>query len=385
MRPLRWVLVVFVLWGIGLLLAQLLACELASAREQRPAALPSAAEEQPSPTKQHRTLPAKATPDPYAGWKSWCEPEQLPTCKTASDCDGVFHPSGRPLKCIRPWYAERGSDLRVCSPGFSNRFERAHQRARLRELVRLQYSGESELCGRDGWLCTKSRLRGERLATLLSMVAQRETTMRHWKRHRLNGDVAMAKHAWERTAKLYGHERIKERRKKSEVFVGVRFHEGGNTHFRSRGRWEYGLGLYGMNAAYFTKNWSKAAPPEVLCREVEGTEAYLRAARRGWKKLSGGIDCDGKPGREWHGVAGAPTWYDVHHYASGGKLCPSKKSQANFERAAKKVGLPPFAKVSLAELGEPIDPDGQNATARLLLAQLDVYSTVWMAQQAANN
>src|SRR5574341_2654915 len=97
----------------------------------------------------HRTLPPQHTSSPYSGWKSWCEAEHLPACQTQSDCKDVFHPSGRPLKCIRPWYAAPGSDLRVCSPGFSNRFERDHQRARIRELVRLQYSGEAELCS-DG-------------------------------------------------------------------------------------------------------------------------------------------------------------------------------------------------------------------------------------------
>ena len=375
MRPRRALFLVLLLWMTALVVRQLTACELrtANAEEQRPAINdPPPTKDHPSPTKlKRRTLLDKRTPDPYEGWPSWCEAQQLPPCQVEADCHDVFHPSGRALKCIRPWYAEPSSSLRVCSPGFSNRSERDHQRARIRELVRLQYSGEAEACG-DGMRCRSATARGDRLAALLNAVAQRETTMRHWKRHRLNGDVRASRRAWHRTAELYGHERDD----KAITFTTI-----GNRHFRQRERWEYGLGLYGMNAALFTKNWSQIAPPEILCREVEGTEAYLRAARRGWKKIAGGIDCDGQPGREWFGVAGQPTWYDVHHYASGGKLCPSKPGMAKFEKVAKKIGIPPFAAVSLRDLGEPIEAEKQNVTALLLLGQLEVFSTQWFASR----
>lgn len=354
----------------------LLSCELAKADtkvERLPSpALPLA--EKTVPPEEEQAPVVEHTADPYAQWKSWCEPEQLTVCKTKRDCRGIEHPSGRPLKCVRPWYAERGSDYRVCSPGYSNRYERDHQRARLRELVRLQYSGEEELCAESGWQCGQRRRRGRNLASLLNMVAQRETTMRHWKRHRLNGDVAHARKAWSRTAKIYGHQRLED--------GAVRFNRGGNKHFPQQWRWEYGLGLYGMNASLFTRTWDPGAPPEVLCREVEATEAYLRSTRKAWRKLSGGINCDKEPGREWHGVAGKPTWYDVHRYASGGQLCPSKRSKAKFEKRARRAGLEPFAPVALADLGVPIDRGDQNDTARLLAAQLDAFSTVWRFERA---
>jgi len=357
MRSYRGLIAALAFFALALVIAFVTSCESARAgeseEEQRPAvADPLPVKEDPAPSVNRAPLAVKHTEDPYAGWKSWCEAEELTPCKTAEDCSAISHPSGRDLKCIRPWYAERDSDLRVCSPGFSNRRERDYQRARIRELVRLQYSGESESCV-DGRRCSRATARGDKLAALLNLVAQRETTMRPWKRHRLNGDVAYARTAWEKTAKSY---------------------EGGNKHYRQRWRWEYGLGLYGANAALFTRLWSKAAPPEVLCREVEATEAYLRAARRGWRKLAGGIDCDGKPGREWFGVAGRPTWYDVHHYASGGRLCPSDASKRNFEAVAKRAGIPAFAPISLSDLGEPIDPQQQNQIARALTTQLDAFS-----------
>lgn len=323
-------------------------------REQTRPALPT----KPEP----RALPRKAPKpkqDPYAGWSSWCEPEVLELCNADRDCEDVPHPSNKSLKCIRPWYADASSDYRVCSPGFSNRTEREHQRARIRELVRLQYSGESEACENDkGWRCGHSRRRGDRLAGLLRLVAQRETTMRTWKRHRLNGDVKANRNSFDDTAEVYA----------------------GNRHRRQRWRWEYGLGLYGANASFFVDEWSTQAPPEILCREVEATEAYLRAARRSWRKLKGGIDCDGDGVREWHGFGGSPTWYDIHHATSGGQLCPGN-GRGKFEARAKRAGLDPYAPVSLAELGEPIPSEGQTRTALVLKAQIDVFSTVWQLRR----
>ena len=322
--------------------------------------------------------------DHYAGWQHWCEPLNRTTCKTRRDCKGISHPANKPMKCVRPWYAKEGSDLRVCSPGAARRPERAHKRARIRELVRIQYSNEASICEENpGWRCGQAKNRGDRLARLLNMVAHRETTMRRWTRHRLPGDIRENKTAWHLTAEDYGHGYVisgktPAARKKRDVSFKVT----GSPHFIQAWRWEYGLGLYGMNAAYFTRNWDPMAPPEVLCRDVEGTEAYLRSARSGWRKLTGGIDCDGDPGREWHGFGGSPTVYDVHHYASGGKLCPTGKSRSKFERRARGARLEPYAPIRLSELGRPIGRETQNETATLRTAQLDIFSVVWLLQRA---
>lgn len=347
-----------------LLLVALVACDpisVETSERRRPdeARTLHAADAEPLKEEDRAPLPEDTTPDPYEEWRSWCEPV-VAACKTTKDCAAIAHPSGKPLKCVRPWYAGPDSEFRVCSPGWSNRAERDHQRARLRELVRLQYSGEDDVCqAHTGWRCGQRRARGRRLAGLLNMVAQRETTMRRWKRHRLNGDIRANRWAFRRTEKIYA----------------------GNTHRRERWRWEYGIGLYGMNASLFTRAWDTQAPPEVLCREVESTEAYLRSTRKAWRKLAGGIDCDKDGEREWHGVAGRPTWYDVHHYASGGKLCPSAKSKERFEKRARKAGLEPFAPISLVDLGAPIERADQNETARRLTDALDTFSQDWLSDR----
>ncbi len=311
---------------------------------------------------------APAQVSPYAGWDKWCEPAYLRPCKTKKDCETLPHPANKAMKCVRPYWARDPQD-RVCSPGYSNRAERDHQRARIRELVRLQYSGE---VGCEGWRCSQSKVRGDRIAALLTLVAHRETTLRPWKRHRLNGDIRWAAKAWERTAKIYGHERVDGR---------LRLRRTGNPHYRHDWRWRFGLGLYGMNASLFTRTWDAAAPPEILCRDIEATAAYLRSTRKAWRKLSGGINCDGKPGREWHGFGGSPTWYDVHRYASGGKLCPGKKRGA-FERRARKAGLDPYGKVSLADLGTPIPRETQNEVALKRRVELDAFSMQWRLERA---
>lgn len=344
-------------------LRDVLAKRLLAQRQKRESAKPVKEADRTRAESTPATVVDRVDPldDPlYDGWRTWCEPETAP-CKKASDCAKVVHPSDKPLKCVRPWYA-KGTDLKVCSPGWSTRDERAHQRARIRELVRLQFSGELDACAGDDpdWHCGQTRARGTRLASLLNMVAQRETTMRSWKRHRLNEDVKASRQAFGRTAKLYPD----------------------NPHRSQRWRWEYGIGLYGMNASLFTRTWDPGAPPEVLCRDVESTAAYLRSTRKAWRKLSGGIDCDGDGKREWHGVGGKPTWYDLHHYASGGKLCPSDKSKRKFEVRVKSSGLAPYAHVSLAQLGTPIDRDGQITTANALRLELDAFSQTWLVQRA---
>lgn len=298
-----------------------------------------------APAPVQRPTTPRAPADPYAGWSEWCAPVVLPLCKTAADCPGT-EPSGKPWKCVK---VDEGTHR--CMGSWPTRSERERERARLRTFVDLR-------CGKG---CNATKLH-----SLLSLVALRESTLRPWKRHRLNGDVRANREGWLRYADRYGHEQRVAKVRGKDRLAGVRFTKDGNPHYRERERWETGLGLYGMNAAGWTGEWSVDAPPEVLCRDVEASEAYLRRARRALRKLNAGIDCDHDGTREWHGAAGRPTWYDVHRAASGGKLCPSASSRAQFEPRARAAGLDPYEPITSAMLGEPIPRDVQDTMAAVL-------------------
>ena len=314
------------------------------------------------------------TVDPYAGWKLRCEPE-VAVCRTNKDCEVVYHPAAKPLKCIKPWWSEqdeKGNWTRVCSPGWSKRAERQWRRDRLRRFVMFAYFGEIGTCIPDSrtmreqpWECQRERRKGDRLTKFLWTVYHRETTGRPWKRHRLNGDIRASRNAWERRSKRYGHAPRTEKRYvredgklvKRDMLVGVKFQPGGNPHYRQRWRWNYGLGPYGQNAALWVAGWDPMAPPEILCGEVESTESYLRGARRSWRKLRGGIKCDGELYRP------QVTWEILHRAIAGGKLCPARSPSEGFRRRARKKGLDPDQVVTLAMLGRPVDRETQNKDA----------------------
>lgn len=311
-------------------------------------------------------------PPPYSGWERWCEPRTLRVCKTKADCGGIDHPANKPMKCIRPWYVEKDSSYRVCSPGMARRAERKEQRARIRDLMAAQYFGGG---GGAGF---RDRKRADRLAKLLQVVAQRETTMRPWKRHRLNGDIKASKNAYESQAGQYGHKTLTKpvvwRGRRVQQVIGMELLVDGNEHYAQRWRWEYGLGMYGQLAPYWTATWAADAPPEVLCRLPEASETYLRGLRRSWRKIAGGIDCDKDGEREWHGTGGHPTWHDVHRATSGGKLCPGPGTR--FDKRALRVGLDPYQRVRLGDLGQPIPREGQNERADQIRDLLEVMSGV---------
>lgn len=327
--------------------------------------------------------------DPYAGWSTWCEPMEYETvCKTDKDCADVYVEAiGRPLKCVQPWWS-KSADLKICAPGYSGKKERAWRSSRLREIVRLQYFGETEHCALDGrpvhkehWRCQREWRQAETLAQFLWLVYKRETTGRPYKRHRLNPDLDANLAAWVRRAQDYGWEvelacsngrkRCKKDKKyvKSYKPVGDAF----NPHYGSMHRWWYGLGGLGQNAALWTDTWDKMAPPEILCREVPSFETYLRRARRVVTQLDGGVDCDGDLKKDhWDH---APTWAVVHRGASGGKTCPPKnqdnKHEQDFRRRAKREGLDPDQVVTLDMLGTPIERENQNQRMAEIYAVLD--------------
>ncbi len=327
-------------------------------------------------------------PDLYDGWASRCEPmARARACRIAADCKDVFHPSGKPLKCVKPWWSKQQPDGawdRVCSPGWSDREERQWRRDRLKALVAMQYFSDSVTCTwkvegdtwRD-WDCYREIQNSVFLSKFLWLVYARETTGRPWKRHRLDVDVKAAKTSWFKQAERYGWVATKGKKdsvtlqscaalppddKESRLRSACRALKP-SPHYAQRKRWNYGLGPYGQSAAVWVFAWDRQAPPEVLCGEVEPTEAYLRGARRAWKKLRGGIQCKG--------VEYKPdvTWAILHRAAAGGKLCPGPSDR--FRKHAAKWGLDPDQHVTLKMLGKPIDREGQLQRAEELASYLD--------------
>lgn len=250
-------------------------------------------------------LPAKPTkvlvdePDPYAGWETWCEPLEDRPCSTHAEC-GV-DPDGHGRRCVHPFWA-KDRDLKICASHWPTRDEQNERRARLREIV-------GQVCQRkDG--CDPSKLH-----KFLSLIAARESSWRPWKRHRLNPDIEANAKAWRRMASRYE----------------------GNKHYLDASRWQ-GWGLYGQNAAYHVRAWDLSAPPEILCREVESTLAYLNVARAATRRLAGlGIEV---------------SWCTVHQAVAGGKFraCSSKA----FRRQAERAGLDPEEGVSAKDFGRAL-------------------------------
>jgi len=305
--------------------------------------------------------------NPYANTKRLCEPPRA-LCETAKDCKGVFHPSGKKLKCVKAYWGAK-----ICSPGWSNRQERNWRRDRLEYLVS------------EAYFSGKQTNKTTTLSKFLWLVYMRETTGRPWKRHRLNGDIRFARTEWYRQQRRYGWAVGKDKRgdiswmtpctkiptKKGESKKISKCRDRTASRFYTqRSRWEYGLGPYGQNAALWTATWDPQAPPEILCGEVESTEAYLRGARRVWKKLRGGIRCGGKLYQP------EVTWEILHRGIAGGKLCPAKKPSEGFRRRARKYGLNPDQRVSLSMLGKPIQREQQNLKALEIYALLNAFLPV---------
>lgn len=331
-----------------------------------------------------------AEKSPYAGWDTWCEPHTNEVaCQQDSDCVGLDHPVGHPLRCLHPWWAKGNKELKICAPGYARRSERDWRHNRLREIVRQQYFDETEHCADDDrpihkqhWRCQREWRNAERLTNFLWIPYKRETTARPWKRHRLNPDKVANEKAWVRQAGRYGWKvetaclNGKKRCKGGMRVVKASYpiSENANPHYGEMWRWEYGLGGLGQNAALWTGGWDTMAPPEILCREVEQFETYLRRARQAVTDLSNGIDCDGDVKKDYWDKK--PTWVVVHRAASGGKICPRnnasrKKFEDAFRRRAKSAGLDPDEVVTLEMLGKPIKKDTQNERAAEIYAQLE--------------
>lgn len=395
--------------------------------------------------------------DPYEGWQDWCEPTYYESqCQTDKDCRGKSHPAhrGAPFRCLNPWWAE-SNELRICAPGGASKTERRWRFARLRELVSQMYFDEPEHCEwtwemeaspkrpkkfhrrwTDGkqmhhqhWRCQKEWGKAERLTNFLWVPYRRETTGRPFKRHRLDPDESANKKAYVREASAYGwvielacevegrsvkrcpRYRSGPMKGKKRVYIRDTYPdpeaEQHNPYYGERYRWEYGLGPVGKNVAYGVQDWDVMAPPEILCLEVPGFEAYLRDARQGARVYrDGGVVCDGERyrGRAIRKIldpvtkepigereVAEPSWFDVHRVASAGAWCPKKGKKAadhrrNFRKRMEARGLNPDDPVTEAMLGRPLERDGQWERAQAVLARLEeVLPSPWeLEAQAAN-
>ena len=309
------------------------------------------------------------TRDVYAGHQGWCAPLDRPYCHEQSECpDDPFHPGK--MRCVHPYWME-SEEINVCAINYPKRAERLWRRSRLAYVVDDRCDGG---CDRRA------------LTNMLALEALKESTWRPWVRHRLNPDHEANKLGHLNHAERYGHVigEVKRMVKRGNRYVersvdAIEYSEDGNPHYRDMYRWEYGVGLFGMNAAGFTFEWDNMAPPEVLCLEPVAIEVWLCRARRSHRKLVSGVDCDRDGSREFHGTAavdgqqvGAPSWYDLHNAVNVGTLCPTSRArQRRFEDRAEKVGLDPFAPVAYKDLGSPIDEESQNTWAGALLQELE--------------
>ena len=232
--------------------------------------------------------------------------------------------------------------------------------------------------------CWQRRDRGERcprqcnpekLQRFLRIVIKRESDWRMSKVHNLGPDVEAAPAAWLRhcatgTYKGNPHLGVCKPCEPGDPFLkadpdidvfACRKVYGQEQKWRpsmSKGpaqnwsRWR-AYGYYGQNAALWVMEWDSQAPPEILCRDVESTEIYMRRLRSSWKKMVRGVTCgDGK-------VFADPTWANLHTMTSSGKSLCSKRFYKNwvrkgFDQRAAKVKLDPDEVVALEMLGQPV-------------------------------
>ncbi len=313
--------------------------------------------------------PEPVAPDVYAGHQGWCAPIYRSFCDEKVECpDDPFHPGK--MRCVHPYWMQ-DPNTNVCAVNYPKRSERIWRKDRLEFVVDDRCDGG---CDRRA------------LTAMLSLEALKESTWRPWIRHRLNPDHEANQRAHMTHAERYGHavkqvDRMVPRgnREVKRTYDVLSYQDDGNPHYREPERWQYGLGLFGMNAAGFTFEWDDMAPPEVLCLEPVAVEAWLRRARRSHRKLVSGIDCDRDGVREFHGTGardgvqvGAPSWWDLHNAVNVGTLCPtSEERRRKFAARAERVDLDPMAPVAYEDLGIPVDDDSQNTWAGALLEQME--------------
>lgn len=348
------------------------------------------------------------TTDPYEDHETWCEDLYKMSCECpARDpivCKKPKEPcppdrTGHVQECRRPgWSRREGSNAYQCEPKWLNRKQQRKQRLGQRVIVDavcewprwaedLSAWGRANRMGSDpSRLCwhlvggskALKQCRGkhfcqpDKLAKLLALVALRESTWMNDTIHERNPDIVANRDAYAKARKRGWYE--------------------GNPHFFDFERWSRGYGWYGFNAALHVFYWDSLAPPEILCRQVESTEVYLRKARGSFRKLWSMYGDHVKRVYELDTgekvtVKGV-TWYDIHRAASSGKLVPEKVIRTRrwnkkrekwikvgfVSRArAKKVKLDPFETVMWEMLGKEILRDQQNEIAEEIRHQIHRY------------
>lgn len=390
-----------------------------------------------SPMRSPAPAPASvATADPYADATSWCEPMLYDTpCESDQDCEDIEHVSTRPMRCVVTRRSRRdglqnaqGEPQRFCARRPTSRLEYAWRRARLREAVAQTYFNETEACPawtwelagtksrpqyrqvweggkpihKQHWRCQVEWKAAELLTGYLWAVYEREVGGQPWRRHRLDPDESANRTAWVNEAADYGWKvelkcangRRKCKKKSLEI---VRYYPdpdaaSHNPYYGERHRWQYGLGPYGKNTAYGAQDWDRLAPPEILCLELPGTEAYLRDARHAVKVFRGrGVECNGEtykghairrvesqPGVFQDVEVDEPSWLDVHRVASAGKYCPQNRESKTRGRLLAE-GVNPDQPVTLDMLGTGVAREGQNEYAAKVLDELDqVLPAPWL-------
>jgi len=273
--------------------------------------------------------------------ESWCEPADPLGCLQGSECPPMA--DGTQRVCIQPWYRER-PDQFLCAVRMPPRDVQRWRERRLRVLV-------DEICKpRDG--CKPAALHN-----YLTALVRRETSLRPYKRGRLNPDVEASTAAWSRRASTFADS------------PAAGYPE----------RWT-AVGYYQQNAALWLDRWDASSIPEALCGEVESTLTHLRGARDRWRRLEHGVSCEGA---EHHGTAagegGAPSWYDISLVNSGSEACPGTagkpaKVRASFERRLKRRGADAYAPVSLAMLGRPVPREEQTAFAARVREKMEAVA-----------
>jgi hypothetical protein len=357
--------------------------------------------------------------DPYAGHESWCEELEPPPCAPDRDNPrGSCTPSkiGTDRRCITPYWYKPVEDekMGLCIPvylGWSPKQEKTKmdlRRARLRHIVRnscqyprwarkLKSEWGSIDCGRvpgrskHMQQCTeKTFCDPDKLYSALSVVAKREGDWVTEKVHNLPEDVEASAKSWLRVCR-------RELYKDNEHF-GKCYKDG--KKWRAIGdewrRWRT-YGYFGQNSNYRVLKIDTKAPPEIMCHEVYGYEAYMRAMRQAWGKYDKGVDCKDANGKRYNRELlknrkqkrdGKPdtwpekTWYTLHRAASSGALCPRDKrpetegvktKRQYYGARMTKVGLDLNEVVTWEMLGTPLPKklDELHVEVRSLMTDLD--------------
>ena len=259
--------------------------------------------------------------DPYEGWHTWCEDRPTP-CPKSGKC--TPDAAGRARKCVRPWWSKIE---KVCAIPYSERPKREAIREDVQRIVTAQCTG---------------RCNAEELGKLIRLVAMRETTMRPWKRHLLDGDVREGEKNWLKKYKTMAPR---------------------NRHYADMLRWG-GNGLLGQQAVTFAVQWDPQAPPEILCRPTVAVATYLNCTRVTHRKQSSlGI---------------TPTWETLHASCSGGKVRPKGPSE-DFRKRARRIGLDPEQPVRMEWLGVSL---GKTPLERNLTLQLIEAAVAFRSEQS---